>query len=87
MLFAKLFQSRIDFGKKRFRKRFPMNSWYEEGVVSSEQIIVFIMFKYLNVLGIEGPNYLVFYEIKQACDLFFCLPTLTTLVLLIPFHY
>ena len=40
MLFAKLFQSRIVFGKKRFRKRFPMYSWYKEGVISSEQIIV-----------------------------------------------
>ena len=43
MLFAKLFQSRIFLEKKRFRKRFPMYSWYEDGVISSEQIIVCIM--------------------------------------------
>ena len=37
------------------------------------------MLSYINVLGIEGPNYLVFYKIKQAYDMFSCLPTLTTL--------
>ena len=31
---------------------------------------------YVNVLSIKGPNNLIFYEIKRACDLFFYLLTL-----------
>ena len=41
------------------------------------------MLSCINVLGIEGPNYLVFYKIKQACDLFSCLPTFNTFSLLV----
>ena len=53
----------------------------------ADNCLYYAMLSYINVLGIEGPNYLVFYKIKQACDLFSCLPTLTTLILLILFHY
>ena len=63
MLFTKLFQSRIVFGKK-------------------DSCLYYVMLSYINVLGIEGPNYLIFYKIKQACDVFSCLPTLTILFFL-----
>ena len=40
---------------------------------------------YINVSSIEGSSHLIFYKIRQACDLFFFLLILTILTLLIVF--
>ena len=65
MLFAKLFQSRIVFEKKDLET----DSLCKVGT-RKDNCLYYSMLSYINVLGIEGPNYLVFCKIKQACDLF-----------------
>ena len=52
----------------------------------ADSYLYHVVLSYINVLSIEGSIHLLFYKIRQACDLFFYLLILAILTLLIVFH-
>ena len=52
----------------------------------ADSYLYYVVLSYINVLSIEGSGHLIFYIIRQACDLFFYLLILAILALLIVFH-
>ena len=61
MLFAKLFQSRIVFGKKDLENDSLCIVGTRKELLL-QNCLYYAMLSYINVLGIDGPNYLVFYK-------------------------
>ena len=52
----------------------------------ADSYLYYVVLNYINVSSIEGSSNLIFYKIRQACDLFFYLLILAILILLVIFH-
>ena len=56
-------------------KRIPYELMVQERscFFEADSYLYCVVLSYINVLSVEGSSHLIFYKIRQACDLFFYL--------------